>query len=94
MLNEFHNAVRRYIEANKSKTIYGGRSFVYQIGEDEVNDASLVSLRAYKSRAYSDIIRLACGTSYSFEPLPEQMIILPSLGVILELQKLHGVTRA
>lgn len=94
MLNEFYNALRRYIEANKSKTMYGGRLFIYQIGSDEIWDASLASLRAYKSREYADIIRLAAGVSYSHEPLPEKAIVLPELSIVLELKKRHEVKRA
>ena len=89
MLNEYYNAIRRYIELNQDKAAYGAQLFFYQIGEDEINDASLVSLRAYGTRAHSDVVRIAAGASFSFEPLPQKMILLPSLGVLIKMQKKH-----
>lgn len=42
-----------------------GSLVIHQIGEDEVNDPSLVSLRVYGTRIHSDVVRLACGTSFT-----------------------------
>lgn len=94
MRNEFYNALRRHIDVNTKRTGYGGTLIAYQIGEDEVNDASLVSLRAYKTRNHSDIVRLACGVSYAHEPLPTKIVFLPSLNAIVQLQRKFGVTDA
>lgn len=91
MLNEYYNEVRHFIESNQETTSYGGQLFFYEIGEDEIYDPSLASLRAYGNRIHSDIIRLACGVSFSFEPLPQKTIILPNLSILLALQKKHGV---
>lgn len=91
MRNEYHNAVRRFINTNTAKANFGARVFQYQIGEDEVHDPSLVSLRAYGTRSHSDIVVLACGNSFSFEPLPLNIIILPDLPVLVSLQKRYGV---
>lgn len=94
MLNEYHNDVRRHIEKNTQLVGYGGSLLPYQIGEDEIYDASLVSQRIYKTRVHSDVIRVACGVSYSHEPLPQKVIFLPTLRIIIQLMKKHGVTHA
>lgn len=94
MRNEFYNALRRHIEVNASKTGYGGSLIAYQIGEDEVFDASLVSLRAYQTRVHSDVVRLACGVSFAHEPLPMKLVLLPSLKAIVQLQKKFEVSNA
>lgn len=65
MRNEFYNAIRRHIEISANKTGFGGSLTAYQIGEDEIHDASLVSLRVYQTRVHSDIVRLACGVSFA-----------------------------
>lgn len=91
MRNEFINALRRHIEVNKPRTGYGGSLISYQIGEDEIYDASLVSLRAYSTRAHTDVVRLACGTSFAHEPLPQKIVLLPSLNAVVTLQKKYGV---
>lgn len=94
MRNEFYNAIRRHIEMNANKTGYGGSLINYQIGEDEIYDASLVSLRVYKTRVHSDVVRLACGVSFAHEPLPEKLVLLPSLNAIVQLQKKYEVNNA
>lgn len=94
MRNEFYNAIRRHIEMNANKTGYGGSLINYQIGEDEIYDASLVSLRVYKTRVHSDVVRLACGVSFAHEPLPEKLVLLPSLNAIVQLQKKYEVSNA
>lgn len=91
MLNEFYIDLRRFIEANKTKANYGASAFYYQVKEDEVNDPSLLSFRAYGTRRHSDVVVLACGNSFSYEPLPLEIITLPNLSVIIKLQKQHGV---
>lgn len=91
MRNEFYNALRRHIEINASRTGYGGSLMPYQIGEDEIYDASLVSLRVYKTRMHSDVVRLACGVSFAHEPLPLKIVLLPSLNAVVTLQKKFGV---
>lgn len=91
MLNEYHNDIRRYIERNESRTHYGGDLTVYQIGIDEIYDPSKISQRFYGTRAHDDVVRIAAGTSFVHEPLPEKIILLPSLQVIIELQKKHEV---
>lgn len=92
MRNEFYNALRRHIEMNARKTGFGGSLIPYSIGEDEVNDASLVSLRAYQSRLHSDVVRLACNVSFAHEPLPMGLVLLPSLNAIVKLQKKYEVS--
>lgn len=94
MRNEFYNALRRHIELNAKRTGYGGSLIAYQIGEDEINDPSLVSLRAYQTRAHSDIVRLAAGVSFVNEPLPQKIILLPSLNAVVTLQRKFGVANA
>lgn len=94
MRNEFYNAIRRHIEANAKRTGYGGSLIAYQVGEDEIYDASLVSLRAYRTRLHSDVVRLACGVSFAHEPLPQKLVLLPSLNAIVQLQKKYEVSNA
>ncbi len=94
MRNEFYNAIRRHIEMSANKTGFGGSLVAYQIGEDEIYDASLVSLRLYKTRVHSDVVRLACGVSFAHEPLPQQIVLMPSLNAIVKLQKKYGVSNA
>ena len=94
MRNEFYNALRRHIEVNEKRTGYGGSLVVHQIGEDEVNDPSLVSLRVYGTRIHSDVVRLACGTSFTHELLPLKPVLLPSLNAVVTLQKKYGVMDA
>lgn len=94
MRNEFYNAIRRHIEMNASKTGYGGSLIRYEIGEDEIYDASLVSLRAYQTRFHADVVRLACGVSFAHEPLPMGLVLLPSLNAIVQLQKKFEVNNA
>ena len=91
MRNEFYNALRRHIEINASRTGYGGSLMPYQIGEDEIYDASLVSLRVYKTRMHSDVVRLACGVSFAHETLPLKIVLLPSFNAVVTLQKKFGV---
>lgn len=90
MRNEFYNALRRHIEVNEKRTGFGGSLTIYDIGEDEVNDPSLVSLRVYGTRQHSDVVRLACGTSFVHEPLSLGPVLLPSLNAVVQLQKAYG----
>lgn len=92
MRNEFYNALRRHIEVNAPRTGFGGSLSPYQIGEDEIYDASLVSLRMYGTRVHADVVRLACGVSFAHEPLPQKIVLLPNLNAIVVLQKKYGVT--
>lgn len=94
MRNEFYNAIRRHIEVSTNKASYGGSLIIYQIGEDEVNDPSLVSLRVYQTRRHGDVVRLACGVSFSHEPLPLKQVLLPSLNAIVQLSKKYEVSNA
>lgn len=94
MRNEFYVALRRHIEINTNKTGMGGSLIVYEVGEDEVSDASLVSLRAYKTRNHADVVRLACNLSFAHEPLPMGYVLLPSLNAIVQLQKKYEVSNA
>ncbi|MCU4320674.1 hypothetical protein [Acinetobacter bereziniae] len=92
MRNEFYNALRRHIEVNAPRTGFGGSLIPYQIGEDELWDASLVSLRVYGTRVHGDVIRLACGVSFVHEKLPQSIVLLPNLNAIVMLQKKYGVS--
>lgn len=94
MRNEFYIALRRHIEINTKRTGFGGSLIAYEIGEDEVYDPSLASKRLYGTRQHSDIVRLACGVSFTHQPLPQKMHLFPSLNVIIQLQKRYGVRNA
>jgi len=90
MLNEYHNAIRQTIDLAKRR----GKSdqlYFYQVNEDEIHDAPLVSPRVYGARIYADVVRVACGVSYVSQPLPIRAIYLPVIGDILKLKKKYGV---
>lgn len=72
MQNEYRVAIRKLLETS----IRRGQQYNlrrYQIQVDEVNDPSLVSLRLYGTRKYSDVVLVACnGLSYAHELIPVQ----------------------
>lgn len=90
MINEYHNAIRRLLDLFKKR---GNTSqlLLYCIGEDEVFDPTLASLRAYGTRQFSDIILLACGLSYVHEPLPVGNVYLPTFQQIQYMRKKYKV---
>lgn len=91
MFNDYRNAIRDLIDLLRRR----GQSIQYiswQVNVDEVNDPTLLSFRAYGSREYSDVVMVACGTSFIFEQLPETEIILPTLLQIRQLRTLYGLS--
>ncbi|HGW3984107.1 hypothetical protein ACRS5A_18330 [Acinetobacter baumannii] len=93
-VNEYLIDIRRLIELNQNKADHANILFQYQVGIDEINDHSLISERAYKTRRHSDVVRIASNTSFFHETLEEKIILLPVLSEIIRLQKLHGVSNA
>ena len=92
-VNEYLNDIRHVIEQNREKVAYAGKLIAHQIGVDELYDHSLISDRVYKSRQYTDVVRLAAGASFSNEKLKEIYILLPTLNEIIKLKKKHGLGR-
>lgn len=89
MIHEFHNAVRQSVESEKKRSTISKRIVLYSIGEDELLDHGLVSLRLYNTRKYHDVVRICCGKSFAHEALPVGMFYFPSVSEILRLKKLH-----
>lgn len=91
MQNEYRIAIRKLLETSARRgQQYNLRH--YQVQIDEVNDPSLVSLRLYGTRKYTDVVLVACGLSYAHELLPVQAFYFPTMQDILQLQKKHEVS--
>ena len=90
MLNEYINAVRQFCElqAKRGRT---GQFIRYQILADEVNDPTLVSLRAYGVRSNANVVMVAAGTNGIWEQLPETEIILPLPQQLQQMKSFYGV---
>ena len=88
--NAYRNAIRDLIELLKSRGT-SNQMLAWQIGEDEVNDPTLVSLRAYGSRIHTDVVMVACGTSGIWEPLPTVVIVMPQLAQVMQLRRTYGI---
>lgn len=89
MIHEFHIAVRESVEREKKRSLISKKIVLYQIGEDELLDHGLVSLRLYKTRKYQDVVRVCCGKSFAHEKLPLGMFYFPSVVELLRLKKLY-----
>lgn len=89
MIHEFHNAVRQSVEQEKKRSAISKKIVLHSIGEDELLDHGLVSLRLYKTRAYHGVVRTCCGKSFAHEELPRGMFYFPSASELLRLKKLH-----
>lgn len=87
MIHEFHNAVRQIVEREKKRSAISKKIILYNIGEDELLDHGLVSLRLYSTRKYHDVVRICCGKSFAHEPLMLGMYFFPSLPELLRLKK-------
>lgn len=88
--NAYRNAIRDLIELIKARGT-SSQMLAWQIGEDEVNDPTLVSLRAYGSRTHTDVVMVACGTSGIWDPLPTVVIVMPQLAQVLQLRRTYGI---
>lgn len=88
MQNDYRNAIRDRIEHYKS-TGEVRRLIVWDVQMDEARDPTLLSLRAYGSRAYADVVMVACGVSGIWENLPLKRIALPLPADIAELQRIY-----
>ncbi len=83
MINEYRNAIRDHI----NRLIKQGKLnqlIVWDIQQDEAQDPTLLSLRMYGSRAYTDVIQVACGTSGIWEKLPVKRIAVPLIEDVLK----------
>jgi hypothetical protein len=88
--NAYRNAIRDLIELIKARGT-SSQMIAWQIGEDEVNDPTLVSLRAYGSREHADVVMVACGVSGIWEPLPPIIIVMPKLLQVQQLRRQYGL---
>jgi hypothetical protein len=87
-MNEYLNAIRDLINLLKSKG-KSGQYLRWNIMPDEANDATLVSYRAYGSRKYANVIMIAAGTNSIADILPNEVIIMPTLMQIRQIQSLY-----
>lgn len=85
-MNAYRNAIRDTIELLKARAT-SSQMIVWQIGTDEQFDPTLVSLRAYGSREYADVVMVACGTSGIWERLPTVEVVMPTLSQVRQLQR-------
>ena len=86
MINEYRNAIRDHI----NRLIKQGKLnqlIVWDIQHDEAQDLTLLSLRMYGSRAYTDVIQVACGTSGIWEKLPVKRIAVPLIADVLKFRR-------
>ncbi|MEY2864683.1 MAG: hypothetical protein RLY58_2390 [Pseudomonadota bacterium] len=89
-MNAYRNAIRDQIEFLRRQK-QSKQFLLWQIGADEAEDATLVSLRAYGTREHADVVMVACGVSGIWEVLPEVEVVLPTLLQIRQLRQLHGM---
>ena len=86
MINEYRNAIldhiNRLIKQGKLNQL-----IVWDIQQDEAQDPTLLSLRMYGSRAYTDVIQVACGTSGIWEKLPVKRIAVPLIADVLKFRR-------
>ena len=86
MINEYRNAVRdhinRFIEQGKLNQL-----IVWDVQQDEAQDPTLLSLRVYGSRTYTEVIQVACGTSGIWEKLPINRIAVPLIADVLRFRR-------
>jgi hypothetical protein len=87
-MNEYLNAIRDLINLLKSKG-RTGQYLRWNIMPDESNDATLVSYRAYGSREYANVVMIAAGTNSIADILPNEVIIMPTLMQIRQIQSLY-----
>lgn len=87
-MNEYLIAIRDLITLLKNKG-KSGQFLRWNVMPDEVYDATLVSFRAYGSREYSNVVMVAAGTNSIADPLPNDILILPTLMQIRQIQSLH-----
>jgi hypothetical protein len=91
MINEYRNAIRDHI----NRLIKQGKLnqlIVWDIQHDEAQDPTLLSLRMYGSRAYTDVIQVACGTSGIWEKLPVKRIAVPLIAEVLKFRREYLIT--
>ena len=90
MINEYRNAVRDLI-ARLNRQGVMQNVMIWQVQEDEANDPTLLSLRAYGNRSYTDVVMVACGVNGIWERLPLKKILLPRPQFIRQLRKQYGI---
>jgi hypothetical protein len=88
--NAYRNAIRDQIEFLRRES-RANQYIFWQVMDDESNDPTLLSLRAYGTREHADVVMVACGVSGIWESLPTIEIILPPLLQIRQLRQLHGM---
>ena len=90
MRNEYLNAVRDLVfNLNRQGVVQN--VLVWQVQQDEANDPTLLSFRAYGNRNYTDVVLVCAGVSGIWERLPERVILLPRLPFIRNLRKKYGI---
>ncbi len=79
--NKLHNAVRKHIEQEQDNVI------LWDVLQDESQDPTLLSLRAYGTREHADIVMITCGVSGVWQTLPCTRIVLPLLKDVIALKR-------
>lgn len=87
MINEFHNAIRKYVDTEKKFALTSDGLFLYKIEPDEIYDHTLISQRIYGSRVYHDVVRVCLGLSFPYEPAPIGAYYFPTLKQLLAIRK-------
>ncbi len=90
MKNSYLNAIRQATDAARRRGILAS-CIVWQVGEDECRDPTLISQRVYGSRQYADVVMQAAGVSGIWEALPLKEIVLPTLSTVLQLRQYYGL---
>lgn len=93
MQNSYRNAIRKHVDqmiklGNKNNLV------IYRIRNDEEFDPTFVSLRAYSTPIYADVVMVCCGVSAIWESLPVgDKVGLPTANNIAILRREWGITQ-
>ena len=75
LTNIYLNAVRSHVDLRVRR----GRTdklIIWDVGDDEIHDPTLIAYRAYGNRDNADVVMLCAGTNRVGEALPNRCIIL------------------
>jgi len=84
--NSYRNSLKDHIE--RCKAVGDVRNLIiWDVQEDEAKDASLLSLRMYGSRIYTDEVIIACGANGIYDTLPQGRTAFAKISAILQLRR-------
>lgn len=84
------NAVRRFVEQERKRSLISNKLILWEVGQDESLDHTLLSKRLYGSRKYSDVVAVCCGVSFAFEPIPCRAYYFPTLAELIKIKKVYA----